>query len=65
MYNSLAAVGALLGALASTRRSSLRLRTIMIADIWSPFLSPEERAAIAGVIAATDAFNGTQPGADA
>ena len=41
------------------------LRTIMIADIWSPFLSPEERAAIAGVIAATDAFNGTQPGADA
>ncbi len=30
LYNSLAAIGALLGALASTRRSSLRLRTIMI-----------------------------------
>ncbi len=33
LYNSLAAVGALLGALASTRRSSLRLRTIVIAAI--------------------------------
>ena len=30
LYNSLVAVGALLGALASTRRGSLRLRTIMI-----------------------------------
>jgi len=30
LYNSLAAIGALLGALASTRRSGLRLRTIMI-----------------------------------
>ena len=33
LYNSLAAVGALIGALASTRRSSLRLRTIMIGAI--------------------------------
>jgi len=33
LYNSLAAVGALLGALASTRRSGLRLRTIMIGGI--------------------------------
>ena len=30
LYNSLAAIGALVGALASTRRSGLRLRTIMI-----------------------------------
>jgi aspartyl/asparaginyl beta-hydroxylase (cupin superfamily) len=41
------------------------LRTILIADIWSPYLSPEERAAIAAVIAATDSFNGTQPRTDA
>ena len=36
-------------------------RYILICDIWSPRLSPEERSAIAGVIAATDAFNGTIP----
>lgn len=36
-------------------------RYILICDIWSPRLSPEERAAIAGVIAATDKFNGTVP----
>jgi aspartyl/asparaginyl beta-hydroxylase (cupin superfamily) len=41
------------------------LRTIMIADIWSPFLSPEERAAIAAVIASTDAYQGVRPGPDA
>jgi aspartate beta-hydroxylase len=41
------------------------LRTILIADIWSPFLSPEERAAIAAVIASTDAYQGVRPGADA
>jgi hypothetical protein len=29
--------------------------------VWSPRLSREERAAIGQVIAATDAFNGTQP----
>ena len=33
LYNSLVAVGALVGALASTRRASLRLRTIMIGAI--------------------------------
>jgi MFS family permease len=33
LYNSLAAIGALLGALASTRRSALRLRTIMIGGV--------------------------------
>lgn len=33
LYNSLVAIGALLGALASTRRASLRLRTIMIGAI--------------------------------
>jgi aspartyl/asparaginyl beta-hydroxylase (cupin superfamily) len=38
-------------------------RIILICDIWSPRLSPEERTAIARVIAATDAFNGTDPGA--
>ena len=41
------------------------LRTILIADIWSPFLSPEERAAIAAVIASTDAYQGVRPGPDA
>lgn len=41
------------------------LRTILIADLWSPWLSPEEREAIAAVIAATDSFNGTQPRTDA
>ena len=38
-------------------------RYILICDVWSPRLSPEERAAIAGIIAATDAFNGTIPSA--
>jgi aspartyl/asparaginyl beta-hydroxylase (cupin superfamily) len=38
-------------------------RYILIVDVWSPRLSPEERAAIAGIIAATDAFNGTVPSA--
>jgi MFS family permease len=33
LYNSLAAVGALLGALASTRRTSLRLRTIVFGAV--------------------------------
>ena len=32
-------------------------------DIWSPRLSPAEREAIRVVIAATDAFRGTAPGA--
>jgi hypothetical protein len=36
-------------------------RYIFICDIWNPRLSPDERAAIAAVIAATDAFNGTNP----
>ena len=36
-------------------------RIIFICDVWSPRLSAEERAAIGEVIAATDAFNGTQP----
>ena len=36
-------------------------RYVLICDVWSPRLSPEERAAIAGIIAATDAFNGTIP----
>jgi len=36
-------------------------RYIFICDIWNPRLSPDERAAIAAVIAATDAFNGADP----
>jgi aspartyl/asparaginyl beta-hydroxylase (cupin superfamily) len=36
-------------------------RYILICDVWSPRLSPAERAAIAGIIAATDAFKGTVP----
>lgn len=40
---------------------SAEARVILICDIWSPRLSEEERIAIASVIAATDAFNGTAP----
>jgi aspartyl/asparaginyl beta-hydroxylase (cupin superfamily) len=36
-------------------------RIIFICDVWSPRLSPDERAVIGEIIAATDAFNGTQP----
>ena len=36
-------------------------RIIFICDIWNPRLSPDERTAIGEIIAATDAFNGTQP----
>ena len=43
---------------------SEELRTILIADIWSPYLSPQERTAIAAVIAATDAYQGIRPGID-
>jgi len=39
------------------------IRIILICDIWSPRLSPAEREAIRAVIAATDAFRGTAPGA--
>jgi aspartyl/asparaginyl beta-hydroxylase (cupin superfamily) len=38
-------------------------RIILICDVWSPRLSPEERAAIRSVIAAADAFKGTVPSA--
>ena len=40
---------------------SEQTRIIFICDVWSPRLSPEERAVIGEIIAATDAFNGTQP----
>jgi aspartyl/asparaginyl beta-hydroxylase (cupin superfamily) len=36
-------------------------RTILIFDIWSPFLSDAERALIAHVTIAADAFNGADP----
>ncbi len=36
-------------------------RVILICDIWNPHLSEDERRAIASVIAATDAYNGTVP----
>jgi aspartate beta-hydroxylase len=39
------------------------IRIILICDVWSPRLSPEEREAIRAVIAATDAFRGKPPGA--
>ena len=39
------------------------IRIILICDIWSPRLSPAEREAIRVVIAATDAYRGTAPGA--
>ncbi len=38
-------------------------RYVLICDVWSPRLSPAERDAIAAVIAAADAFNGTVPAA--
>ncbi len=38
-------------------------RYILICDVWSPRLSPEERTAIAAIIEASDAFNGTVPAA--
>jgi aspartyl/asparaginyl beta-hydroxylase (cupin superfamily) len=41
--------------------NSDQIRIILICDVWNPRLSEEERAAIAQVIAATDAFHGTQP----
>jgi aspartate beta-hydroxylase len=41
---------------------SHEVRIILICDVWSPRLSPEEREAIRSVIAATDAFRGTPPG---
>lgn len=37
-------------------------RTILIFDIWSPFLSESERALIAQVTEVADAFNGAAPG---
>ena len=37
------------------------VRVILICDIWSPRLSPEERRTIAAVIAATDGFHGDRP----
>jgi len=36
-------------------------RTILIFDIWSPFLSEVERELVARVTAAADAFNGADP----
>ena len=36
-------------------------RIILICDIWNPRLSAEERTAIDRIIAATDAFNETEP----
>jgi aspartyl/asparaginyl beta-hydroxylase (cupin superfamily) len=38
-------------------------RIILICDVWSPRLSPEEREAISAVIAATDAYRGGPPAA--
>jgi aspartyl/asparaginyl beta-hydroxylase (cupin superfamily) len=43
------------------RNDSDELRVILICDVWSPFLTPEERIAIDAVIAATDRFHGTKP----
>jgi aspartyl/asparaginyl beta-hydroxylase (cupin superfamily) len=35
-----------------------RPRAVLIFDIWSPRIDPAERAAIAGLMAAIDRFNG-------
>jgi hypothetical protein len=50
-----------LGLAPSAPNNSDQTRIIFICDVWSPRLSAQERAAIGEVIAATDAFNGTQP----
>ena len=39
-----------------------RPRTILIFDIWSPFLSAAERELVSLVTAEADAFNGVGPG---
>ncbi len=39
------------------------VRIILICDVWNPRIPPEEREAIRAVIAATDAFRGSLPGA--
>jgi len=39
-------------------------RTILICDVWSPRLSYEERAVIAELMAAMDAFSGEEPALD-
>jgi aspartate beta-hydroxylase len=41
-----------------------RTRTVLIFDIWSPFLSPAERELIQRVTRAADAFNGASSGGD-
>ena len=43
---------------------SERTRTILIFDIWSPFLSANERELIAQVTAAADSFNDIEPESD-
>jgi aspartyl/asparaginyl beta-hydroxylase (cupin superfamily) len=40
---------------------SVRPRTILIFDIWSPFLTEAERELVARVTAAADTFNGAVP----
>jgi aspartyl/asparaginyl beta-hydroxylase (cupin superfamily) len=39
-------------------------RTILIFDVWSPFLTAEERELVAQVTETMDAFNGAAPGGD-
>jgi aspartyl/asparaginyl beta-hydroxylase (cupin superfamily) len=41
-----------------------QVRVILICDIWSPFLSEADREIVTRVMAAMDAFNGTQPSGD-
>jgi len=40
------------------------VRTVLICDVWNPYLNAEERALIAKVVAAMDAFSGARPGGD-
>ena len=41
-----------------------RTRTVLIFDIWSPFLSETEKELVRRVTKAADAFNGGSPGRD-
>ena len=44
--------------------NSDQVRTILICDLWNPRLGEDERAMIADVMAAMDAFSGATPGGD-
>jgi aspartate beta-hydroxylase len=38
------------------------LRVILICDVWSPYISPDEQRLVGQVMAAMDTFNDAPPG---